>query len=93
MVLAFAVLSAGRYDSSGRGGPFRSCTADPTVCSGPEYWVLAVCAGIFVTTAWLAALAGARAGRYRHVWRSRIALAAMNVVIAVGSAAGWWLLR
>ena len=39
----FALLVGGRSDTSGRGGPFRSCTADSTMCSDPNVLAVALC--------------------------------------------------
>jgi len=39
----FALLVGGRSDTSGRGGPFRSCTADSTMCSDPNALAVALC--------------------------------------------------
>jgi hypothetical protein len=40
----FALLVGGRSDTRGRGGPFRSCTADSTMCSDPNVLAVSVCA-------------------------------------------------
>lgn len=90
---AVAVMSAGRFDSSGGGGPFRSCRPDSVACSGPEYWVIAGTVLIAVVTWWCAGLAGQAVGRFEHVWAARIALAAMSMPISVGGAIGIWWLR
>jgi len=39
----FALLVGGRSDTSGRGGPFRSRTADSTMCSDPNVLAVALC--------------------------------------------------
>ena len=39
----FALLVGGRSDTSGQGGPFRSCTADSTMCSDPNVLAVALC--------------------------------------------------
>ncbi|WP_238992965.1 hypothetical protein [Jiangella aurantiaca] len=93
-LLAFVVLAAGTYDASGRGGPFRACTAGSVSCTGPRYGAIAVCAVVLVVLAWAAAVAGARTGRYRRGWRSWLLLVPLNVVVAAGGAIGfWWVQR
>ncbi|GHF51687.1 hypothetical protein GCM10017566_26130 [Amycolatopsis bartoniae] len=61
-VLAF-LFASGRYDSSGRGGPFRSCTADSVSCEGPHVPVMAGCALVVLGGLLLAGWAGRRAAR------------------------------
>ncbi|MFD4252992.1 MULTISPECIES: hypothetical protein [Amycolatopsis] len=63
--LLMFVFSAGRYDSSGQGGPFRSCTADSTSCEGPNVVAMIICALVVLAGLTLAALAGIRAARPR----------------------------
>ncbi|UQS25029.1 hypothetical protein L1857_20530 [Amycolatopsis thermalba] len=62
LMLLFAV---GRYDSSGQGGPFRSCTADSVSCAGPDVPVVIGCALAVLGGLLLAGWAGRRAGRPR----------------------------
>lgn len=60
------LFSTGRYDSSGRGGPFRNCTADSVSCTGPNVVAMIVCALVVLGGLVLAGWAGRRAGRPRH---------------------------
>ncbi|WP_346052490.1 MULTISPECIES: hypothetical protein [Amycolatopsis] len=61
-VLGFLFASE-RYDSSGQGGPFRSCTADSVSCAGPHVPVMAGCVLVVLGGLLLAAWAGRRAAR------------------------------
>lgn len=87
IALFMFMLSAGRYDNTGRGGVFRACTPASTSCSGPEVGVMVVCALIIVAGLALAGAAGQRVGRFPHPWRARLGLAAASAVpvaLAVG---------
>ncbi|SEF18434.1 hypothetical protein [Jiangella alba] len=92
-LVAAVVLAAGRYDSSGQGGPFRSCTADSVSCDGPNHAMIAVAAAVLAGIAWAVAGLGVRAGRYPRRRRARAWLTALNVVVAVVAAAAFWLLQ
>ncbi|WP_053207395.1 hypothetical protein [Jiangella muralis] len=92
-LVAVATLAAGRYDSSGQGGPFRSCTADSVACDGPHYGMIAVAAAVLVGIAWVIAGLGVRTGRYPRRRRARAWLTALNVAVAVAASAAFWLLQ
>ncbi|WP_199700555.1 hypothetical protein [Jiangella rhizosphaerae] len=89
-LVAVAVLAAGRYDASGRGGPFRACTADSVACDGPQYPMIAVVALVLLAVAWAVAGLGVRIGRYGRRRRARLWLTALNVVVAVGGSVAFW---
>lgn len=60
------MFSAERYDSSGSGGPFRSCTDTSLTCSGPDYAFMILCALVIAGGLLLAGFLGARAGGLTH---------------------------
>ncbi|GHE82491.1 hypothetical protein GCM10017786_11690 [Amycolatopsis deserti] len=64
--LLMLMFAAGRYDSSGQGGPFRSCTADSVSCEGPNVVAIIVCGLVVLGGLLLAAWAGRRAARPRN---------------------------
>ncbi|WP_431923865.1 hypothetical protein [Amycolatopsis tucumanensis] len=61
-VLVF-LFSAERYDSSGQGGPFRSCTPDSLSCAGPNVPLMIGCVLVVAGGVLLAYWAGRRAAR------------------------------
>ncbi|AIJ23637.1 hypothetical protein [Amycolatopsis methanolica] len=61
-VLVF-LLSAQRYDSSGQGGPFRSCAPDSVSCAGPNVPLMIGSALVVAGGLLLACWAGRRAAR------------------------------
>ncbi|HEY9289871.1 MAG TPA: hypothetical protein VIP98_01205 [Microlunatus sp.] len=81
------VMAAGTYDASGRGGPFRACTADSTTCTGPVWWMIAAVALVLLAACAVASMIGIRVGGYR---RRRLAFVVhwmVSAVVAVASAA------
>ncbi|SEB81249.1 hypothetical protein SAMN04489806_1841 [Paramicrobacterium humi] len=54
------MLASARFDSSGQGGPFRSCTADSAMCSGPSFGWIALVIAALAGGALLAAVIAAR---------------------------------
>ncbi|GAA1220124.1 hypothetical protein [Prauserella alba] len=77
-----ALLAAGSSDASGRGGPFRACTADSVSCTGPSIPLIAGGAAVVVGCLGVAVHAGMRAGRLPSRWRHRSALLVVSVVVA-----------
>src|SRR5690606_37487081 len=54
------VLASGRYDASGAGGPFRSCTPDSVSCDGPSVFLIVAASLALVAIAALAGWLGDR---------------------------------
>jgi len=79
------VLALQTYDSSGQGGPFRSCTADSVSCAGPNVpWVIGLIAVLLAASA-LAALFGRALGRYPRRGRAFLALLALSAATAAAA--------
>lgn len=79
-VMTFSI-STTSYDSSGHGGPFRSCTPESVECShgNPLLAVLAVL--VIAATFFGIAFAGQAAGRHQSPWFGRLIMG----VLALGS--------
>jgi len=83
------LLATESYDDSGVGGPFRACTADSVSCSGPNPWVMLLCALAFTGCLALAGVLGQVVGRFPRPGWARVALAAgslaaLAVVVLIG---------
>jgi hypothetical protein len=78
------------YDSSGQGGPFRSCTADSTVCSGMNPVGILISVAVFVTVAVLIGFAGQAVALFRSKTAGRLGMIALGVVVTtVGAGVVW----
>ncbi|MFD6793616.1 MULTISPECIES: hypothetical protein [Prauserella salsuginis group] len=71
LALLVALLAMESWDASGRGVPFRACTADSVSCTGPNLPMIA--GGILVVLSCVAVAvhAGMRTGRLPPRWRHR----------------------
>ena len=89
-IWALLLLALGRYDSSGRGGPFAACAADSTDCSGPDLVVSGVLAFVLLVVAALVALLGTSMQRPRRRASAFAAHLALSVAAAVTTAVALW---
>lgn len=77
------LFSAGSTDSSGRGGPFRSCTADSVACDGPTYGLIIISSLIMLALCFVGAFMGFRFGRCRPGWHILLLLTVLSVFVAL----------
>lgn len=93
MAMFWLSTSLHDYDTSGEGGPFRSCTADSTACSGMNPLGIALSSAVLVGTAVLVGVAGQAAAAYPSKLSGRIILTALSAVVTmVGLALVWFAL-
>lgn len=93
MAMFWLSTSLHDYDTSGEGGPFRSCTADSTACSGMNPLGIALSSAVLIGIAILIGLAGQAAAAYPSKLNGRVALAALSAVVTmVGLALVWFAL-
>lgn len=79
------------YDTSGEGGPFRSCTADSTACSGMNPLGIALSSAVLVGIAIVIGVAGQAAAAFPSKLNGRITLTALSAVVTLVGAAVVWL--
>lgn len=91
MAMFWLSTSLHDYDTSGEGGPFRSCTADSTACSGMNPLGIALSSAVLVGTAVLVGVAGQAAAAYPSKLNGRIALTALSAVVTLVGVAVVWL--
>ncbi|ROR67172.1 hypothetical protein [Agrococcus jenensis] len=89
-IWALLGLALGRYDASGRGGPFAACAADSTDCSGPDLVAFGVLALVLLAVAALIALLGTRLQRPRRRAPAFAVHLGVTVAAAVTTAAALW---
>ena len=77
------LFSTGSTDSSGRGGPFRSCTADSVACDGPVYGLIIVSSLIMLALCFVGAFMGYRFGRCRPGRHTLLLLTVLSVFVAL----------
>jgi hypothetical protein len=85
--LLMVPLSLARDDSSGVGGPFRTCAPDSVSCSGPHYGFAALGVLAVVACVVVPALLGQQAGQHRSKAVGRGILAGVSVGILVTATA------
>lgn len=71
------------YDSSGSGGPFRSCTSTSESCSDPNILFAASVGILLLAAVLLPSLVGQRVGRFRH---GAVAIATFSAAAIIGYA-------
>lgn len=86
-------LSLERNDSSGVGGPFRTCDSESVSCSGPHYGFAALGVLAVVGCVLVPALLGQQAGQHRSKAVGRGILAGVSAAILVAAAAAVLLRR
>jgi len=89
-IWALMGLALGRYDSSGRGGPFAACAADSTDCSGPDLVAFGLLALVLLAVAALIALLGTTMQRPRRRAPAFAGNLALTAAVSVATAAGLW---
>lgn len=77
------LFSAGSTDSSGRGAPFRSCTADSVACDGPTYGLIIIASLIMLALCFVGALTGYQFGRCRPGRHTLLLLTVLSVFVAL----------
>lgn len=86
MTAGFALeVGLGDYDTSGQGGPLRSCGDRTAISCSQPVWIAVVCIVAFVAFCVLAALAGVAAGGWEH----KVQAAAVLSLVSAGPA---WLI-
>lgn len=86
-------MSLNDYDTSGQGGPFRSCTADSTACSGMNPAGILLSSAVLVGITVVIGLAGQATAAFPSKVIGRIMLTALSAVVTMASATiGWHLL-
>ncbi|WP_430646728.1 hypothetical protein [Agromyces sp. GXS1127] len=78
------------YDTSGQGGPFRSCTADSTACSGMNLGGVVFSSAVLVAIAVVVGFAGQAAAAFPSKAAGRISLATLSAVVTITGAALVW---
>lgn len=78
------------YDTSGQGGPFRSCTADSTACSGMNPVGIVLSSAVLVGIAVVAGFAGQAAAAFPSKLIGRISLTALSAIVTTAGAAFVW---
>lgn len=81
------LFSVGNTDSSGRGGPFRSCTADSVACDGPIYGLIIAASLIMIALSFLGALMGYRFGRCQPGRHMLLRLTVLSVFLTLAGTA------
>lgn len=77
------LFSTGSTDSSGRGGPFHSCTADSVACDGPIYGLIIVSSVVMLALCFVGALMGYRFGRCRPGRHTLLLLTVLSVFVTI----------
>jgi hypothetical protein len=90
MAMFWLLLSLHDYDTSGQGGPFRSCTADSTACSGMNPVGILLSSAVLVGIAVVIGFAGQAAAAFPSKLTGRITLTALSAVVTMAGAALVW---
>jgi len=91
MAMFWLSISLHDYDTSGQGGPFRSCTADSTECSGMNPVGIVLSSAVLVGIAVVIGLAGQATAAFPSKLIGRITLAALSAVVTMVGLALVWL--
>ncbi|GAA4372126.1 hypothetical protein GCM10023152_12940 [Agromyces bauzanensis] len=91
MAMFWLSISLHDYDTSGQGGPFRSCTADSTECSGMKPVGIVLSSAVLVGIAVVIGLAGQATAAFPSKLIGRITLAALSAVVTMVGLALVWL--
>ncbi|UOE43871.1 hypothetical protein [Agromyces larvae] len=83
-------ISLHDYDSSGAGGPFRSCTGASTECTGMNPVGIVLASAVLIGVAVAIGLAGQAIAAYPAKRLGRIILAAVSATVTLAGAALVW---
>lgn len=83
-------MSLHDYDTSGQGGPFRSCTADSTTCSGMNPLGILLSSAVLVGIAVVTGFAGQATAAFPSKLIGRITLTAFSAVVTMTGVALVW---
>ncbi len=83
-------MSLHDYDTSGQGGPFRSCTADSTACSGMNPVGIVLSSAVLVGVAVIIGFAGQAAASFPSKLIGRLTLTALSAVVTVAGVMVVW---
>lgn len=83
-------MSLHDYDTSGQGGPFRSCTADSTACSGMNPVGIVLSTAVLVGIAVVIGFAGQATAAFPSKLIGRITLTALSAVVTMAGVALVW---
>ena len=90
MTVAFMFeVGLGDYDTSGEGGPLRSCADRTAISCSQPVWIAVVCIVAFVAFCVLAALAGVAAGAWGHKGQAAAVLFLVSAGLAWLISSSW----
>lgn len=92
MAMYWLSISLHDYDTSGQGGPFRSCTADSTACSGMDPVGVLLSAAVLAGVALLIGFAGQALAAFPSKVLGRSAMTAFSAIVTLAGAALVWFL-
>ncbi|WP_139416265.1 hypothetical protein [Agromyces laixinhei] len=83
-------MSLHDYDTSGQGGPFRTCTADSTECSGMNPVGIVLTSAVLVGIAVAIGFAGQAAAAFPSKLIGRITMTTLSAIVTVAGVGLIW---
>lgn len=90
MATLWLSMSLHDYDTSGQGGPFRSCTTDSTACSGMNPIGIVLSIAVLVGITIVIGFAGQAAAAFPSKLIGRITLTTLSAIVTVAGMAVVW---